>query len=353
MAIKPPPLDNADLIRLGAGHFHGGCAFCHGAPGIPVSPIAQHMLPPPPDLTTSMRPWTDEELFWIVKHGIKYTGMPGWAALEREDEIWAVVAFLRQMPKLDPAGLPRACARQRSAARPERQGAGDRRLQSPEAPAPAPAAMGPRAAGRRVHWCRACTDSRPSFWPRRCRNTPRARAAAASCSRWLPISARRTSSGLADYYAEAGASRSSVRSDRTNPWSSAASSSQPTGDAANGIPACNACHGRDALADYPRLAGQSAAYMAGQLRLWRAGHHAATGGGAIMAPIARRLSEQDIAAATAYFASLPADPAARAGHDRRIGHCTGRSRRGAVCRLRRQPVRPQSQRAGGGRSLRS
>ena len=101
MAITPPPLDSPDLIRLGAGHFHGGCAFCHGAPGIPVSPIARHMLPSPPDLTTSMRPWKDEELFWIVQHGIKYTGMPGWVALEREDEIWAVVAFLKRIPTLD------------------------------------------------------------------------------------------------------------------------------------------------------------------------------------------------------------------------------------------------------------
>ena len=66
------------------------------------------------------------------------------------------------------------------------------------------------------------------------------------------------------------------------------------GDPANGVPACNACHGRDALASYPRLAGQNAAYMAGQLRLWKAGHHTSTGSAAIMAPIARRLSDGDI-----------------------------------------------------------
>jgi len=82
------------------------------------------------------------------------------------------------------------------------------------------------------------------------------------------------------------------------------------GDPANGVPACNTCHGREALARYPRLAGQSALYMTGQLQLWRAGHHAATDGGAIMAPIARRLSDHDMAAVTAYLASLAAEPAA-------------------------------------------
>ena len=104
IGIEPPPLDQPDLVTLGAGHFHGGCAFCHGAPGVPVGPVADSMLPPPPDLATQMRPWRDRELFWIVKHGIKYTGMPAWPAQQRDDEVWAVVAFLRRLPALDADG---------------------------------------------------------------------------------------------------------------------------------------------------------------------------------------------------------------------------------------------------------
>ena len=102
--IEAPQLENPNLIRLGAGHFHRGCAFCHGPPGLPVNPIAKHMLPSPPDLAVAMRPWKERELFWIVKHGFKYTGMPGWVALERDDEIWAVVAFLKLLPTLDAKG---------------------------------------------------------------------------------------------------------------------------------------------------------------------------------------------------------------------------------------------------------
>ena len=59
------------------------------------------MLPSPPDLAVAMRPWKERALSWIVKHGFKYAGMPGWVAIEREDEIWAVVAFLRKLPTLD------------------------------------------------------------------------------------------------------------------------------------------------------------------------------------------------------------------------------------------------------------
>src|SRR5262249_10359654 len=99
--IEAPKLDDPNMIRLGAAHFHRGCAFCHGAPGIPVNPIAKHMLPPPPDLAVKMRPWQPNDLFWIVKNGLKYTGMPGWAAIEREDEIWAVVAFLTRVQGLE------------------------------------------------------------------------------------------------------------------------------------------------------------------------------------------------------------------------------------------------------------
>ena len=120
------------------------------------------MLPSPPDLTTSMRPWKDEELFWIVQHGIKYTGMPGWVALEREDEIWAVVAFLKQIPTIDAESY----ARWRSAvfaypARAARNSPPSNPIR--RVPARARAAMAPRAAGRPARWCRSSTVSLPSF----------------------------------------------------------------------------------------------------------------------------------------------------------------------------------------------
>jgi cytochrome c553 len=63
------------------------------------------MTPAPPFLDKELLTrWTPEELFTIVKHGIKFTGMPGWAAQQRDDEIWAMVAFLRRLPGLDAAG---------------------------------------------------------------------------------------------------------------------------------------------------------------------------------------------------------------------------------------------------------
>lgn len=103
-----PPLDDPVLILRGAGHFETGCRPCHGAPDLPRLPrVPRAMLPPPPNLSTKGPEYDPEELFYIVKHGIKFTGMPAWPSLVRDDEITAMVAFLTALPKLDAAGYRR------------------------------------------------------------------------------------------------------------------------------------------------------------------------------------------------------------------------------------------------------
>jgi cytochrome c553 len=299
----PPVLDNPDLIRLGAGHFHSGCAFCHGAPGIPVSPIAQQMLPSPPHLATAMRDWKDEELLWIVKHGIKYTGMPGWVALERDDEIWSVVAFLRRQPHLDPAayrdlalGGVRVAAQTGEELATEEsnpQGSGAcARCHGAQANGPA-STLVPVLHGQPVEFLAAALKAYAD-------GTRRSGIMQPMAADLQTEDMER----LARYYAGlAPPKRASIQVDQSLLEHGRRLALE--GDRDNGIPACNACHAGDALALYPRLAGQHAAYMAGQLRLWKAGHNASSGGGAIMAPIAQRLSSRDIEAATAFFASHP------------------------------------------------
>ena len=67
------------------------------APGVPKGDIAQGLYPPPPDLAKGALLYTPAELFWIVKHGIKMTGMPAWSD-HSDDELWATVAFLQKLP---------------------------------------------------------------------------------------------------------------------------------------------------------------------------------------------------------------------------------------------------------------
>ncbi|KQT52706.1 hypothetical protein ASG43_19905 [Aureimonas sp. Leaf454] len=108
LGIEPPAdvdLGSPMLVQRAAGHFASGCAACHGAPGEEQSPLVRAMMPPPPRLEDRVgygAKWKDRELFWIVQHGIKYSGMPAWVSQERPDEVWAMVAFLRAYPDMTP-----------------------------------------------------------------------------------------------------------------------------------------------------------------------------------------------------------------------------------------------------------
>ena len=96
--IKPPAnLDNPDRLALGVSHFAAHCAMCHGAPGVPKDDIAQGMYPSPPDLAIASQQYTDAQLFWILRHGIKMSGMPAWPD-HSDDDLWAIVAFLKKLP---------------------------------------------------------------------------------------------------------------------------------------------------------------------------------------------------------------------------------------------------------------
>ncbi|MBB4858348.1 cytochrome c553 [Novosphingobium chloroacetimidivorans] len=96
------PADPSGLVSA-AGHFALSCAGCHGAPGQRPSPVMQGATPPAPNLSINAREWTDRQLFWILQHGVKYSGMPAWPAKGREDEVRRMVAFVRRLPGMTPA----------------------------------------------------------------------------------------------------------------------------------------------------------------------------------------------------------------------------------------------------------
>ena len=100
--LKPPEgFDSEAMIVIGVEHFAAHCAICHGAPGVPRGDLAIGLYPAPPDLAQTAARYGDGELFWIVRHGIKMTGMPGWTD-HSDDEIWAIVGFIRKLPGMDP-----------------------------------------------------------------------------------------------------------------------------------------------------------------------------------------------------------------------------------------------------------
>jgi mono/diheme cytochrome c family protein len=101
--IQPPPLTEPAIVQEGFRHYREMCVSCHGAPGVPPGEIAKGLWPDAPDLAMAGSYWTPAQLFWITKNGIKFTAMPAWGPTHEDDKIWAVVAFLEQLPKLSAA----------------------------------------------------------------------------------------------------------------------------------------------------------------------------------------------------------------------------------------------------------
>lgn len=101
LLLDAPALEKPWLVLKGAGHYETGCRPCHGSPDHPYPRVARAMLPPPPYLPPLIEARKPEQLFYAVKHGIKFTGMPAWPSQQRDDEVAAIVAFLLAMPKLD------------------------------------------------------------------------------------------------------------------------------------------------------------------------------------------------------------------------------------------------------------
>jgi mono/diheme cytochrome c family protein len=99
--VQVPDLEDPRRIQIGLAHYHEMCTPCHGAPGVNISEIGQGLNPDPPELSDAGRD-EPEETFWVVKNGIKMTGMPSFGVTHTDDEIWDIVAFLRKMGKLTP-----------------------------------------------------------------------------------------------------------------------------------------------------------------------------------------------------------------------------------------------------------
>jgi mono/diheme cytochrome c family protein len=100
--IRPPAWTSADQLLAGYCAYETHCVACHGAAAVAREPWVAGMEPSPPYLLDVSQRFTPGQLFWIVKNGIKMTGMPGWGDSMSERQIWNVVAWLQASAKLPP-----------------------------------------------------------------------------------------------------------------------------------------------------------------------------------------------------------------------------------------------------------
>ena len=101
--IEPPEnFGDPSMVADGGKVYGQTCEGCHGGPGVTPSDTARGLLPHPPDLADAVTEWKPRELFWIVKHGVKMTGMPAWGPTHKDAALWSVVAFIKKLPGMKP-----------------------------------------------------------------------------------------------------------------------------------------------------------------------------------------------------------------------------------------------------------
>jgi mono/diheme cytochrome c family protein len=98
------PVDGTpEIVAAGMVHYADHCAMCHGTDGTGDTDIGRGLYPKPPDMRqAATQDLTDGELFYIIEHGVRLTGMPafGDGSPESAQQTWHLVHFVRALPRL-------------------------------------------------------------------------------------------------------------------------------------------------------------------------------------------------------------------------------------------------------------
>lgn len=106
--LENPFSGSAEAVAAGRAHFADHCALCHGNDGRGSTEIGQNLYPKAPDMQgTGTQSLSDGEIFYIIRNGVRLTGMPAWGNNTAEDdaENWRLVAFIRHLPRITPKEL--------------------------------------------------------------------------------------------------------------------------------------------------------------------------------------------------------------------------------------------------------
>ena len=111
--IPIPPTADDDTLVAGGRLYVAGCEGCHGKLDGPYRED-QELFPPTPKLPHAGTQYAEPELYWIVKHGIRMTGMSAYGPFYSEKQLWSLAAFLRRINHLPPGMIEKIRAKKPS-----------------------------------------------------------------------------------------------------------------------------------------------------------------------------------------------------------------------------------------------
>jgi mono/diheme cytochrome c family protein len=100
--VQTPSELTEQQARAGLSIYRETCVYCHGAPGQDPGDIGKGLNPEAPYLPDAVGDLSSAELFWIIKHGIRMTGMASYGKVHNDEEIWSLVAFVQRLQKMTP-----------------------------------------------------------------------------------------------------------------------------------------------------------------------------------------------------------------------------------------------------------
>lgn len=101
--MSNPVPASPEALSEAMSHFADHCAVCHANNGTGDTEMGRGLYPPAPDMRLgATQALSDGELFYVIEHGIRFTGMPGWSTGTKagEEASWRLVHFIRHLPQL-------------------------------------------------------------------------------------------------------------------------------------------------------------------------------------------------------------------------------------------------------------
>ncbi len=93
--LQVPDLNKIESIKEGAEHYAEMCTGCHLAPGMEETELYSGLYPQPPVFSSQDYNNSPQNQFWVIKNGLKMTGMPAWSPSHTDEQIWEMVAYLQ------------------------------------------------------------------------------------------------------------------------------------------------------------------------------------------------------------------------------------------------------------------